>query len=165
MFGAGRRAVLQLDGPRPSVQDVIVALAGLVLVLGSYNLVIYLAWPDRFMADAAQFLPMIENPYWPVTVLAIGIGAPLSEELLFRGFLISALAKWRGGFWPAALITNAVWTTFHLGYSLAGMIEVFLGGLYISWLLWRTGGIWLPIIAHGATNIGFLVFLAIYILR
>jgi membrane protease YdiL (CAAX protease family) len=55
-----------------------------------------------------------------------------------------------------------VWTTFHLGYSVAGLIEVFIGGLYISWLLWRSGSIWLPIIAHGATNIGFLLFLAIY---
>jgi membrane protease YdiL (CAAX protease family) len=165
MFGGERRAVLQLDGPRPGVRDVIVALVGLVLVLGSYNLLIYIVWPDQFMADAAQFLPMIEKPHWPVTALAIGIGAPISEELLFRGFLISALMKWRGGFWTAALVANAVWTAFHLGYSVAGMIEVFLGGLYMSWLLWRSGSIWLPLIAHAATNIGFLVVLAIYTLR
>ena len=165
MLGGARRAVLQLDGPRPDVRDVLVALAGLVLLLGSYNLLIYLVWPDQFMADVAPFLPMLGNPHWPVTVLAIGIGAPISEELLFRGFLISALAKWRGGFWTAALIANLVWTTFHLGYSIAGMIEVFIGGLYMSWLLWRSGSIWLPMIAHAATNIGFLVFLAIYTLR
>ena len=164
MFGGERRAVLQLDGPRPGVRDVIVALAGLVVLLGSYNLLIYFVWPNQFMADAAQFLPMIENPHWPVTALAIGIGAPISEELLFRGFLISALMKWGGGFWTAALVANVVWTTFHLGYSIAGLIEVFIGGLYMSWLLWRSGSIWLPIIAHAATNIGFLVFLAIYVI-
>jgi membrane protease YdiL (CAAX protease family) len=161
-YGGARRAVLQLDGPRPGVRDVIVALAGLVFLLGSYNLLIYVVWPDQFMADVAPFLPMLKHPHWPLTALAIGIGAPLSEELLFRGFLLSSLAKWRGGYWPAAIIANAVWTTFHLGYSVAGLIEVFIGGLYISWLLWRSGSIWLPIIAHGATNIGFLLFLAIY---
>lgn len=165
MFRGERRAVLQLVGPRPGVRDAIAAVAGLVLILGTYNLLIYFAWPDKFMADAAPFLPMLENPHWPVTALAIGIGAPISEELLFRGFLISALVKWGGGFWMAALVANVVWTAFHLGYSVAGLIEVFIGGVYMSWLLWRSGSIWLPMIAHAATNIGFLVFLAIYALR
>jgi uncharacterized protein len=162
LFGGDRRAVLQLDRHGPGPGDVITALAGLVLVLGTYNLLVYLLRPDLFMADVAPFRPMLEAPLWPVTALAVGIGAPLSEELLFRGFLLSALARWRGSFWPAALFANAVWTSFHLGYSVAGLFEVFLGGLYLSWLLWRTGSLWLPIIAHAATNTAFLVLVAVY---
>lgn len=162
LFGDQRRAVLQLDRPGPTLADVIVALVGGVLVLGIFNLLVYLIRPDLFMADVAQFRPMIEAPLWPVTALAVGIGAPLSEELLFRGFLLSALARWLGGFWPAALIVNIVWTSFHLGYSIAGVLEVFVGGLYLSWLLWRTGSLWLPIIAHAATNIVFLAVIAVY---
>ena len=161
-FGGDRQAVLQLHRGLPSIGDVAIALAGLALVLGTYNLLVYVLRPDLFMADVAPFLPMLQAPIWPVTALAVGIGAPLSEELLFRGFLLSALASWRWGFWPAALAANMAWTSFHLGYSIAGLLEVFIGGLYISWLLWRTGSLWLPIIAHGATNIFFLAIIAIY---
>jgi hypothetical protein len=165
LFGGARRAVLQLHRRGPGLGDIIVALAGLALVLGSYNLLVYLLRPDLFMADVAPFRPMLQPPLWPVTALAVGIGAPLSEELLFRGFLLSALARWHGSFWPAALLANAVWTSFHLGYSVVGLLEVFIGGLYLSWLLWRTGGLWLPIIAHAATNIFFLAVVAAYPLQ
>jgi len=161
-FGGDRRAVLQLDRGGLGIGDIVVALAGLVLVLGAYNALVYFFRPDLFMSDIAPFLPMIQSPIWPVTVLAVGIGAPLSEEFLFRGFLLSALARWRGGFWPAALVANAVWTSFHFGYSIAGVLEVFVGGLYLSWLLWRSGNLWLPVIAHAATNVVFLALVAVY---
>jgi len=162
LFGGDRRAVLQLSSDPPGRGDIAIALAGLALVIGAYNLVVYLLRPDLFMADVAPFLPMLQSPMWPVTALAVGIGAPISEELLFRGFVLSALARWRGGFWPAALITNVAWTSFHLGYSVAGLIEVFLGGLFFSWLLWRTGSLWLPLICHAVTNIVFLAVIAVY---
>jgi membrane protease YdiL (CAAX protease family) len=42
---------------------------------------------------------------------------------------------------------------------------VFIGGAYMSWLLWRSGSIWLPIICHAATNCFFLVILALYSFR
>lgn len=162
LFGGDRRAVLQLHRGFPGSGEILIALAGLVLVIGTYNLIVYLLRPDLFMSDVAPFLPMLQAPMWPVTALAVGIGAPVSEELLFRGFVLSALARWRGGFWPAAIVANVAWTSFHLGYSVAGLLEVFLGGLFFSWLLWRTGSLWLPIICHAATNIVFLAVIAVY---
>lgn len=162
LFGGDPRAVLQLDRRLPASGDVAIALAALALILGTYNLLVYLFRPDLFMADVAPFLPMLQAPMWPVTALAVGIGAPISEELLFRGFLLSALARWRAGYWPAAIVANVAWTSFHFGYSVAGLIEVFLGGLFFSWLLWRTGSLWLPIIGHATTNIVFLLVIAVY---
>lgn len=161
-LGGDRRAVLQLDRELPGFRDVVIALAGLALVIGTYNLVVYLLRPDLFMSDVAPFLPMLQSPIWPITALAVGIGAPISEELLFRGFLLSALARWRAGFWPAAIVSNIAWTSFHLGYSIAGLLEVFLGGMFFSWLLWRTGSLWLPIICHAVTNMVFLIVIAVY---
>jgi membrane protease YdiL (CAAX protease family) len=161
-FGGSPRDVLQVGGRAPSVGEVGTAIVGLALVLGIFNGLVYLLRPDLFLADMVQFLPMIQGSLWPLTALSVGIGAPLSEELLFRGFVLSAVAKWRYGFWPAALLVNTVWTVFHFGYSAVGMLEVFVGGLYMSWLLWRSGSIWLPIICHAATNCAFLAILAVY---
>jgi uncharacterized protein len=161
-FGGSRREVLGLAGRAPSIAEIATALVGLVLVLGTFNMLVYLLRPDLFLSDMRQFLPMIREPVWPLTALAVGIGAPVSEELLFRGFLLSALATRSYGFWPAALLVNVVWVAFHFGYSAVGMLEVFVGGIYLSWLLWRSGTIWLPIICHAVTNCTFLVILALY---
>jgi membrane protease YdiL (CAAX protease family) len=89
---------------------------------------------------------------WLLAAAVIGIGAPLSEELLFRGFLLSALAQTRLGFWGAAAISSALWTALHAGYSAVGILEVFVIGLFFSWLLWRTGSLRVPIFCHAVYN-------------
>jgi membrane protease YdiL (CAAX protease family) len=57
---------------------------------------------------------------------------------------------------------NTVWSAFHIGYPVVGLLEVFVGGIYMSWLLWRSGSIWLPMICNAATNCIFLAVLAVY---
>ena len=42
------------------------------------------------------------------------IGAPLAEELVFRGQLFAALARSRAGFSGATLITSALWSLLHI---------------------------------------------------
>ena len=89
---------------------------------------------------------------WVLALLVVGLGAPLSEELLFRGFLLSALARSRLGFAGAAVVTTILWTALHAGYSIAGLVEVSLIGLFFSWLLWRTGSLRVPIFCHALYN-------------
>ena len=84
--------------------------------------------------------------------------APVWEELAFRGFLQSALAKSRLGFWPAALVSNTIWTALHFGYSAAGLASVFLAGLMLFWLVWRTGSVRIAIVAHMVANAFALAF-------
>ena len=48
-------------------------------------------------ADLRPFVRLF-GEQWVLALLVVGIGAPLSEELLFRGFLLSALARSRLGF-------------------------------------------------------------------
>jgi membrane protease YdiL (CAAX protease family) len=76
----------------------------------------------------------------------------LSEEMLFRGFLLSALARTRLRFWGAAIIATVLWTAMHAGYSLVGILEVFLIGMFFSWLLWRTGSLRVAIVCHAVYN-------------
>jgi membrane protease YdiL (CAAX protease family) len=77
----------------------------------------------------------------------------LSEELLFRGFLLSALARTALGFWGAALVATLLWTAMHVGYSLTGIVEVFIIGMFFSWLLWRTGSLRVAIFCHALYNL------------
>jgi membrane protease YdiL (CAAX protease family) len=116
------------------------------------TLVQYATVSGDLYADLRPFVALVRGPDWPLAAAVIGIGAPVSEELLFRGFLLSALAGTRLGFWGAALIATGLWTALHAGYTLMGILEVFTIGLMLSWLLWRTGSLRVAIFCHALYN-------------
>jgi membrane protease YdiL (CAAX protease family) len=160
MYSGRPQAVLALEAaPRPAT--VLSAFAAMVLLLAPYNLAVYALSSDSMVQDLEPFADLMgSNMAW-LAVIVIGIGAPLSEELLFRGFLQSALARSRIGYFGASLVTTMGWTALHAGYSPAGLIEVFLIGLLLSWLLWRTGSLWVPILCHAVHNTALLAVLAL----
>jgi membrane protease YdiL (CAAX protease family) len=102
--------------------------------------------------DLRPFVDLIRGPDWALAAAVVAFGAPLSEEMLFRGFLLSALARTRLGFWGAALVSNLPWAALHAGYSAVGLAEVFAIGLLFSWLLWRTGSLRVLIFCHALYN-------------
>lgn len=151
LFGGRSSEVLSLGSPDAGWRSYVYALVLLVPVLAIINLATYVMNPAGYQSDFAQFskLAHVREPLAPF--LAIAIAAPLWEELLFRGFLFGPLAR-PLGFWPAAVLVAGAWATLHIGYSTAGLAEVFLIGLYFAWLLRRTGSLWVPIACHAAYN-------------
>jgi membrane protease YdiL (CAAX protease family) len=85
---------------------------------------------------------------WLMNGLILIVGAPLSEELLMRAFLTSALSRSPFGYRGAAVVTSALWAALHLGYSWIHYINLFVAGLFLCWLLWRTGSVRVPIACH-----------------
>jgi hypothetical protein len=158
LFGGRWREVLQLRPVERGFWTLGFAVLAMGALLGGFNALLYWLMGTDMMEDLRPYLDLIRSDVWLLAALAIGAGAPLMEELTFRGFLQSALAQ-RLGFWPAALVTTAAWTGLHWGYSLAGLAEVFLIGLYFSWLLWRTGSLWPPLICHALYNTGLVLLL------
>ncbi|GAB4246794.1 MAG: hypothetical protein Kow00122_03910 [Thermoleophilia bacterium] len=97
----------------------------------------------------------------PRQILVMGllvlVAAPLGEETFFRGFLLQGLAR-RLRFWPAAVITSALFALAHVWWQL--YVPIFILGLAFAWLFWRTGSIWAPIGAHATINgVSFLLAL------
>ena len=120
LFGGRWRDVLALRAPAagPVIYSTAV-LAMLVLQL-LVSVVQYFFVSGDMFADLRPFVDVAVGPNWGLALLVVGLGAPLAEELLFRGFLLSALAKTRAGFAGAALISTSLWTALHAGYSLIG---------------------------------------------
>jgi membrane protease YdiL (CAAX protease family) len=147
-----RRQVLALAGPTPSLGTCLLAAGLLVVVTSFFDLLIYAALKHDVFADAKWLVEGLRSMLWPGTVLIAVIGGPLSEELLFRGFLFSALAQSRLGIIGAGLLSNVGWTLLHMDYSTPGLLSVYFTGLVLTWLLWRTGSIWVPITAHAVNN-------------
>ena len=84
------------------------------------------------------------------------IGAPFSEELFFRGLVFGGLLKW--GFWPAAVGSAFLFTTFHLDPG--SFIPFVLIGIGLAWLFWSRGTLWDSILFHFFFNAASFVFLA-----
>jgi membrane protease YdiL (CAAX protease family) len=147
-----RRAVLSLP-PLKGGGYTYVALALLVFSVMvpvkflSQSFVFFLhGWMNPLLSVTGQSSTWLSAP-------ALVIAAPLTEEFTYRGFLVSALAKSKLGFWGAAIFTDAIWTAMHAPYqSWDALPPIFVFGLLVSFLLSRTGSLWSCIFAHITIN-------------
>lgn len=160
LYGADRWRLLSLAQPAPA-RTVLWALGGMILMLAPYNAVVFAITPQSAIADLKPFGDLMHSDARWLTAAVVCIGAPLSEELLFRGFLLPALAQSRLGFRGAAILSTTIWAALHTGYSLAGLLEVTIIGLYFSWVLWRWGSLWITIASHALYNSALMVVLSL----
>jgi membrane protease YdiL (CAAX protease family) len=150
-------------GRRPTAQQVTAALLVMLILMLPYNVLVLTFAREQVVGDLKALTGPLDSNAAVLFAIVIGVGAPLSEELLFRGFLLGALSKSRLGFAGAALVSTLGWTALHAGYSFLGLFEVAVAGLIFSWLLWRTGNLWVPIVCHGVYNTAML--LLVWLLR
>ena len=89
---------------------------------------------------------------WFVANILIG----LSEEYTFRGYGLQSL--WRGaGFWPAALITTAIFAGDHLekpGENAMDIGMIFFLGFILCLSVRKTGSLWWPVGWHAGFDFG-----------
>ena len=89
---------------------------------------------------------------WLGANILVGIG----EEYTFRGYALRSL--WRGGgFWPAALITSALFAGDHLekpGENAMDIGMIFFGGLILCLSVRQTGSLWWAVGWHAAFDFG-----------
>ena len=86
-------------------------------------------------------------------VVAFCIAAPVSEEILARGFLYRG---WSESFLRptgAILLSSAVWTMMHLQYNWFFLAQVFSIGLLLGYLRYVSNSTWLTVILHGFNNL------------
>ncbi|HLL01618.1 MAG TPA: type II CAAX endopeptidase family protein [Myxococcaceae bacterium] len=79
------------------------------------------------------------------------VGAPLFEELAFRGLLYTSL-RIRFGPWFSAVVSAALFTLLHL-YSVLGTLVLFTGAVVSALVYERTRSLLPSIIAHAVNNL------------
>jgi CAAX protease family protein len=85
---------------------------------------------------------------WAALILA----APIGEEITFRGFLYRGWARSPNFVWPAIIIISALWAIIHTQYDWFGVFQIFLLGLVLGWVRWRSGSTLLTIALHALIN-------------
>jgi membrane protease YdiL (CAAX protease family) len=89
---------------------------------------------------------------WLIAMLILGV----TEEYVFRGYALQSL--WRGaGFWPAALITSAIFAGDHLEKPHENAIDIgmiFSLALILCLSVRVTGSLWWAVAWHAAFDFG-----------
>lgn len=85
-----------------------------------------------------------------VNLLVMGLLPALGEELCFRGTIQPFLQKWiKNPHW-AIWITAFIFSAIH--FQITGFIPRMLLGAYLGYLMYWSGSLWLPIVAHFMHN-------------
>lgn len=89
----------------------------------------------------------------PLALLIVTVG-PLVEEVLFRGVLLSAIAR-RHAAWMAGLASAALFACVHLpdlGFLWYAVPNLLLLGCVLAWLRVQSGSIWPAVLTHAVNN-------------
>lgn len=136
-----------------------VAIAFLVLSLG-IDLAQYTPGPDGqspvtgSAGRVKEAMFDIANEPWLFLLVfpSIALGAPIAEELIFRGQLFSALSLTRLGVSGTAVVTSALWALLHWSEPWLAIGLIFVMGLAFGWMMYRFGSLWVTIACHAAWN-------------
>jgi membrane protease YdiL (CAAX protease family) len=85
--------------------------------------------------------------------VAIVVGAPIFEEIAFRGFLFKGLAASRLRWFGATIITSLLWAGIHLQYDWYEVSVIFVLGLVLGSARAMTNSTLLTIWLHCLVNI------------
>ncbi|WP_052571723.1 CPBP family intramembrane glutamic endopeptidase [Geothrix fermentans] len=119
----------------------LIAMAGFILVIGGVD-----GWLNHLIPPPAWFNKAFVNMGWPSIVL----GAPLTEEPLFRGLILGGFVL-RYGTRRAIAYSALLFALIHLNpwQFPAGLVL----GAFLGWLTVRTGSLWPAVFAHFLNNL------------
>jgi membrane protease YdiL (CAAX protease family) len=129
----------------------IACLIGLIFVFSGVQWLLEIDGGSKYVeatyraAKAAGVLPLL----WLSTVVV----APVTEELMFRGFLHRGWAPSWLGVSGTIVVTSALWSVLHQQYNALGILFIFVMGLIFGWLRQRSRSTTLPIVLHTLNNL------------
>lgn len=122
-------------------------------VVAALGTIIPSTWVQELMPElpnwVEQEFELILKNRWGY--LSIGLLAPLSEEIVFRGAILkSLLSSSRLPAWGAIALSALMFALIHM--NPAQMPHAFVIGLLLGWMYWRTGSILPGMAYHWANN-------------
>ena len=88
-------------------------------------------------------------------LLALGtvIGAPLFEEVFFRGFLHAGWSRSRLGVPGTVLLTSLLWALMHIQYGIYEIAQIFALGVVLGVARVQSGSLVVPLAMHALVNL------------
>ena len=100
----------------------------------------------------------ISNDFlWMATTMVL---LPVVEELLFRGILFGSFSR-SFSYKIAIVLSTAL---FLPGHNLISGLSVFVVGVLLAWIYWRTDNLAVTMVIHGIINLGTFLSAPLYLL-
>jgi|Deesub1362B_J571_1020462.scaffolds.fasta_scaffold11319_2 membrane protease YdiL (CAAX protease family) len=136
--------------PAPGSAYLWAVVGGLALTTVGEELLLRL-FPAFFRPAVGELQPLLSLSAFPLAllVLALTLGAGLSEELIFRGFILTGLGS-RLSAGPAVLATALLFAVAHVEPSRAVLVLPL--GVWLGWVVRWTGSVYPAIALHAVNN-------------
>ena len=90
---------------------------------------------------------------WPVLVwVAVCLIGPLYEEMWVRGFMFAGLIRSSLALSGTLVVTSLFWAIQHVQYSWLPIMMIFIFGLALGYIRWKSNSIWPSFIMHALNN-------------
>ncbi len=132
------------------VTTVVMSLGVSILVDELDRIIAIIIPPPDFLIQIIHSLKAKDTTSLILIFLGGVLLAAVSEELLFRGFLQQILEKQWANITKAVLVTSLFFAVIHMNPW--WIIQIYLMGVILGFLAWRTNSVFPCIIFHGINN-------------
>jgi membrane protease YdiL (CAAX protease family) len=105
---------------------------------------------DDYNAQINIIGKMDSFPEFLLSLFMLAILPALFEEVMFRGAVQNLFSRWWKMPVLAIIVTSILFSAIHFSYL--GFLSRAVLGFVLGWMYYRTGNLWLSIIAHAANN-------------
>jgi membrane protease YdiL (CAAX protease family) len=138
----------------PSPRDLGLAVVSLVGLIAAGDAFLYFTGRDLVTSFQLQSYTTAAAAGWlPAMLAAAIVVAPAGEEAMFRGFLFRGWVRSPRSAWPAIVAISMLWAILHIQYDWTGMLQIFVIGLFLGWVRWRSGSLALTFLLHALFNL------------
>ena len=116
---------------------------------------------DEYNAQIAVIGKMDNFLDFLLSLFMLAILPALFEEVMFRGAVQNLFSRWWKMPILAIIVTSVLFSAVHFSYL--GFLSRAALGFVLGWMYYRTGNLWLSIIAHAANNA--MALTALYIAK
>jgi len=141
----------------PVIISTTILSVGLIVLVDEFDRLSSLLFtPPEFLDQMGYMLKFDSFGVALFLMFGLVLLAPLGEELIFRGFLQQFLEEYWQDITRAVLVTSLFFAIIHLNPF--WLIQIYVLGVMLGYLAWKTGSIWAGFILHAANNFVALMF-------
>jgi len=135
----------------PTIWAALLIGLGFSVLMDEFDRLIAMVFPMPESVMGSMDILIFANPADALLVIAGAvIMAPVVEEALFRGFLQGQLERGYRDATKAVLFSSLLFMLLH--FNPWWGLQIYVFGVVLGYLAWRTGSIWPAIVVHGANN-------------
>jgi len=150
----GTSAAAYLGITRFTLREFLIGFLAIAVFAAAADLFNSLVGIDIVPPFQTEVFTTVDTKGWLVALaLAIVVVGPVGEEVMFRGFLF------RGWVGPgvrgavAVAVISLLWSLLHVQYAAVQIVQIFLIGIILGWVRWRSGSTSLTMVLHILVNL------------